>query len=386
MALDTGGLSDLPLQAAEPAVGVTAAARAPDLHSGADIGEALRLIREHLGLSIEDLAERTRVRASFLAALEQMRLETLPSRPFVIGYIRAYAQTLGLDPDVAAERFKAEEPVLDEPLAAPLGMGDERDPRVGIFVAGACVLVAAIIAWNVVQRIMSETAPPTPTASATVAEKALAEVKAGPVTLGAPLPAPVESTTPPPYLTPGIEKAKKADGTPLDPAAAAAAAAGSATASADPNLPAAFTPQGALFGAPKGQPAAAILQALRPALLVIHGADGSVYFARQLTPGEAYRVPQLGGLSVDVSEPGAFQVFVGGQSKGVLPAPLTPVAKLLGIAASPAKTARAAPAGAARPAVAAPKPVRAAASPKVTQPKPSVPKPRASAPTELPPT
>ncbi|WP_297694800.1 helix-turn-helix domain-containing protein [Phenylobacterium sp.] len=342
MALDTGGLSDLPLHAHDPAPAGSPPAPAPDLHSGADIGEALRRVREHRGLTLEDLAEHTRVRASFLAALEQMRLEALPSRPFVIGYIRAYAQALDLDPDVAAERFKAEEPVLDEPLAAPIGVSEERDPRVGLFIAAACVIVAAIVAWNVVQRIMTETAPPPPTASETVAEKALAQVKSGPVMLGAPLPAPVESTTPPPYVTPGIEKARKQDGTLLDPAAAAAAAAAPSNAAVDLTLPATFTPQGAIYGAPKGQPATVVLQALKPALLVIHGADGSVYFARQLAPGEAYRIPQLGGLTVDVSEPEAFQAFVGGQSKGVLPAPLTPVAKLLGVAPAPAKTAQAA--------------------------------------------
>ena len=71
-----------------------------------------------------------------------------------------------------------------------------------------------------------------------------------------------------------------------------------------------------------------ILQALKPAFLVIKGADGSVYFARQLAEGEAYRAPLGAGLSVDVSEPDAFQVFAGGQSRGLLPEPLTPIARL----------------------------------------------------------
>src|SRR5512146_609850 len=247
MALDTSGLGDLPPHTDDAGALPRAEPSAPDLRSGADIGEALRLVREHRGLTLENLAELTRVRASFLTAIEQLRLEALPSRPFVIGYIRAYAQALGLDPDIAAERFKAEEPVLDEPLAAPVGVSDERDPRFGAIVAVAAAIIVAIVAWNVVQRIVTETAPPPPTASETASEKALAQVKAGPVALGAPLPAPVESTTPPPYLTPGIEKAKKEDGTPLDPAAAAAAAAGPTAPGADLTLPTAFTPQGAVY-------------------------------------------------------------------------------------------------------------------------------------------
>ena len=59
-------------------------------------------------------------------------------------------------------------------------------------------------------------------------------------------------------------------------------------------LPATFTPQGAIYGVTAAQ-AAVTLQALKPAFLVIHGADGSIYFARQLAPGEAYRAANLAG-------------------------------------------------------------------------------------------
>ena len=72
------------------------------------------------------------------------------------------------------------------------------------------------------------------------------------------------------------------------------------------------------------------MQALKPAALIIRGADGSVYFARQLAPGEAYRAPQVAGLTIDVSEPQDFQVFVGGQSTGVLPAAQVLVSRLAG--------------------------------------------------------
>jgi hypothetical protein len=99
---------------------------------------------------------------------------------------------------------------------------------------------------------------------------------------------------------------------------------------------------------------------------VVHGADGSIYFARQLTEGEAYRAPGIGGLSVDVSEPEAFQVFVSGQSKGVLPKPLTDVATLLGVAPA------AKPAAGAATKVASPKPAGAKpASAKTAAPKPA---------------
>jgi transcriptional regulator with XRE-family HTH domain len=376
MPLDSSGLSEVDAQTGETP------AAAPSIHSGADIGEALKALREARGLTLEELSERTRVRASFLAALEAMRLDELPSRPFVVGYIRAYAQVVGADPDAAAERFKAEEPVLDEPLPAPVGVQEERDPRLGAIVGAAAVIIAAIVAWNVVQRIMTETAPKPPTASDSVAQKALANTTAGPVALGAPLPAPVESTTPPPYLTPGLDKAVNAEGQPLAPPAAPQPA-------TEVLLPKTFTPKGQVYGAP-AQQSSIILQALKPAFLVIRGGDGSIYFARQLAEGEAYRAPAIGGLTVDVSEPDAFQVFAYGQSRGLLPQPLSDVGKLAGppppappapkpviatpVASAPAKPPTAAagqPAGV-KPPAATPVKAAAAAKPAAAKPKADV--------------
>jgi transcriptional regulator with XRE-family HTH domain len=172
MARDTGGFGDLPLRLGAGEPGSHDPASAPRIDAGGDIGQALKAAREARGLSLAELAEATRVRAGYLAAIEAMRLESLPSRPFVVGYIRAYAQALGLDPEAAVERFKAEEPVLDEPLAAPVGVPDDRDPRLATIVAGVIAILVAIIGWNVVQRIMSATAPPPPTASDAAARKA----------------------------------------------------------------------------------------------------------------------------------------------------------------------------------------------------------------------
>ena len=302
----------------------------PSLQSGGDIGQALKAVRERKNLTLEEAAETTRIRRAYLADLEAMRLDKLPSRPFTIGYIRAYAEALGLDGEAAVERFKADEPDLNEPLRAPVGVSDAGDPRTFAIAAAAVVVVVAIVLWNVAQRAMNANAPPPPTASAKSTAQAMAAAAPGPVVLGAPLPAPVESTTPPPYETPGlpvigpdgqlVAPAKTAAGSGLTPAAPT---------TVDPaTLSPVFRPNGNIYGAPAGQPATVILQALKSASLVVRGADGSIYFARQFAAGEAYRAPQLVGLTANVSEPASFQVFVGGQSKGVLPAAQVSLNKL----------------------------------------------------------
>lgn len=308
---------------------------APSLQSGTDIGQALKALREARRLSLEQVAELTRVRRIYLADIEEMRLDRLPSRPFTIGYIRAYAEALGQDPDAAAERFKAEEPVLDEPLRNPVGVSDVGDPRVAAIVGGVVVILVAIILWNIAQRSMLANAPPSPTASTQAAAKALAQAQPQTVTLGVPLPAPVESTIPPPYETPGMPIINP-DGTVTKPATPAKSGLIPEAPTVDPaTLPPVFVATGQVYGAPKDQPSTVTLQALKPASLIIRGQDGQIYFARQFAAGDAFRVPQVGGLNADVSQPANFEVFVGGRAKGVLPAPQVLLSKLAEAPAGP---------------------------------------------------
>ena len=327
MALDTGRVTDLQVEAKEEPTSAAHQSYAPSVQSGADIGQALKAVREFRKLSLEAVADTTRVRRAYLQAIEEMQLEKLPSRPFTIGYIRAYAEALGVDGTAAVERFKAEEPVLDEPLRAPVGVNYDRDPRLMAIVVGGILIVVAIILWNVAQRAMSESAPPSPTAPEKAAAKALDDQKSGPVALGAPLPAPVESTTPAPYETPGLAEAGEDGVNHSAPAAIGARPEGQAPVDVTA-LPPRFVPQGRVYGAAPGQPAGVTLQALKSASLIVRGADGAAYFARQLAPGEAYRAPLLAGLTVETSDPDTIQVFLAGQSKGVLPAAKTSLGAL----------------------------------------------------------
>jgi len=296
----------------------------PDVHSGSDIGQALKAVREHRRLSLEEVADITRIRRAYLADIEIMRLDRLPSRPFTIGYVRAYADALGLDAEAAVDRFKSEEPDLNEPLRNPVGVTDVKDPRALAIGAAVVVILAAIIVWNIAQRALTANAPPPPTASAKATAAALAAPTPQAVALGAPLPAPVESTVPPPYVTPGMPTINP-DGSVTTPKPLPAGVkAGLSPEPLSPEelakLSPVFVPNGRIYGAPAGQPSTVTLQALKPASLIVRGADGQIYFARQFGAGEAYRAPQQANLTADVSAPASFQVFVGGQSRGVLPA------------------------------------------------------------------
>lgn len=65
------------------------------------IGATLRAAREARGWTIEDVEKATRIRAKFLAALEAGEIDSLPSILQARGFLRNYAQHLGLNPDQA---------------------------------------------------------------------------------------------------------------------------------------------------------------------------------------------------------------------------------------------------------------------------------------------
>jgi cytoskeleton protein RodZ len=326
MPLDLGGVTVL-----RSTGGQGGAAQSPSLDFGADIGVALKAAREFRGLSLEDISDATRVRQAYLAAIEDMRLEDLPSRPFVIGYLRAYAKALGVDDEAVIARFRAEHGEKSEPLREPIGLRPQHDPRLAAALVAGLIVIAAIATWNVARRAMAE--KESDPASVAVAPATIqAPVTPGQVSLGEPLPAPVESTTPEPYITPGLADAAAAGGSADAVAAAikARAAAGIAAPAAIEGPPPrpVFEARGAVYGANAAGPVL-LLQARRPASLVVSGADGKVYFARQLAAGESYRIPTQPGLSADVSDPAAFAIYLNGALQGLLPAPKTALAKLI---------------------------------------------------------
>lgn len=283
---------------------------APSLEDAETLGEALRAARVASGLSMAQLSTATRVHPRYLTALEQGEFAVLPSRIFSIGYVRAYAGALGLDELTAVERFKREFPEKAVPLQAPTGTAVQQMRRTSPKVlALAAVVLVPVVGWNVYQRI-DRIEPPHPSDLSAIPKSwALQAERAArtPVMLGAPRDAPPDQTTPALYITPGLEEALTGIPAGETPAAAAPS----------PPVQKAFNPRGAIYGAP-ATAAKVILQARRPASLVIRQGDGRIVFARQLAAGEAWRAPPGLSATVDVSAPDAFDVYMNGEHSGSL--------------------------------------------------------------------
>ncbi len=68
-------------------------------------GKDLKKIRDELGISLEEISEMVKVRIVYLHAIENDQFEKTPSRIFLKGFLRAYAQCMGLDADVVTSRY-----------------------------------------------------------------------------------------------------------------------------------------------------------------------------------------------------------------------------------------------------------------------------------------
>lgn len=68
-----------------------------DLHGYS--GTLLKIVRERLGLTIQDVADHTRISVRYLEALEIESREGLPTATFVRGYVREVARMLQLESD-----------------------------------------------------------------------------------------------------------------------------------------------------------------------------------------------------------------------------------------------------------------------------------------------
>jgi cytoskeletal protein RodZ len=60
-------------------------------------GQKLKQIRESLGVSLEEIAQKTRIRLNYLEAIEADNDEALPSRVHKRGFLRLYAAELGIN-------------------------------------------------------------------------------------------------------------------------------------------------------------------------------------------------------------------------------------------------------------------------------------------------
>ena len=97
----------------------------------AAFGLELRRAREHAGLTLDQIAEATKISASLFAGLERNDFSRWPSGIFRRAFIRSYADTVGLDPEEVVSRFVRLFPEPGDEPARPEDAGAASVPQGG---------------------------------------------------------------------------------------------------------------------------------------------------------------------------------------------------------------------------------------------------------------
>ena len=117
------------------------------------IGEKLRLAREQHTYTLEQVARDTNVSRRFLQALEDEDFSVFPGETYAMGFLRTYAEYLGLDADELIGLFRnlqiQEQPL---PMSELLDTRRHIPPRLLYLGGGAAVavlVIAALVLWKV---------------------------------------------------------------------------------------------------------------------------------------------------------------------------------------------------------------------------------------------
>src|SRR6266566_6595867 len=141
-----------------------------------EIGGSLREARLKRNLTPADVQKAIRIRDRYLQALEEERWELLPGDAYVKGFLRTYADYLGLDGQLYVEEYNSRFARPDEPQLVP-----ERFARTGapfggvgflrplIAVAVIVAIVAGLAAWQLSGSSGNKQGVPPPSTSTTTA-------------------------------------------------------------------------------------------------------------------------------------------------------------------------------------------------------------------------
>ncbi len=339
------------------------------------IGAVLRTERLRLGYALADMAERLRIRPSYLQAIEDARYGDLPGATYALGFIRAYAEALGLDPAAIIQRFKQETAGgIDTrtQLVFPSPVSEGRVPGGAILFLGLILAGAAYGGWYYTSsrdisltemvpslpenlRILlgeqpAGAGPITPAAPGEVvppaepepAEAPAPETSAAPASADLPVSTETVVAEPEPAAAPAVPAAPPAAAPPSQPMTQAAAPAAA--------TPVAMTVAGAPVIAPAtvDTPAEPVVEAAvaapppAPAALPNAGSDARAYgqdnagsrvvlkaigdswievrdgetmlLKRLMRKGDTYRVPDRSGVTLMTGSAGALEIMVDGRA------------------------------------------------------------------------
>lgn len=232
------------------------------------IGGLLRSQRLALGRDVAFVAEHLRIRGAYIRAIEEGRYMDLPGSTYAIGFVRSYAEFLGLDPGETVRRFKEETAggLHNKPeLLFPSPVSEGRIPGGAILFLGLVLAATSYGSWYYMSSrevSIAELVPALPNRLQALIGDGQAETATATAT---PPGEPESKPQPAKIEMPPAAPAAKTETAPAAPAASAPAPATAAVTPAPPAVTAAPAPTPAPPPAPAPEVAAAPPAPAQPA-------------------------------------------------------------------------------------------------------------------------
>lgn len=112
---------------------------APDRDTVAFLFRRERIVRMR---PLSEIADELKIREFYLQAIEYGAFEDLPEGTYAIGFVRAYAELLGLDSVEIVARFRAERGDRSKPAPPPAFLSENRQARAP---SGAVLLLSLLL-------------------------------------------------------------------------------------------------------------------------------------------------------------------------------------------------------------------------------------------------
>ena len=139
----------------------------PSVEPRDSVGDLLRTTRERYGEDLPAVAQALRIRLAYLQAIESGRYQDLPGPTYAIGFLRTYAEFLGLDGRDIVRRFKEEVGGIERKprLVFPTPMPEGKVPGGAVVLVSTLLVAAAYGVWFYLsdpEQQVADLVPPVP--------------------------------------------------------------------------------------------------------------------------------------------------------------------------------------------------------------------------------
>jgi cytoskeleton protein RodZ len=318
-----------------------------DSHRGpngglAEVGAMLRDRRKELGHEIQQVANQTHIKLSYLKAIEEGRRRDLPGAAYTIGFVRTYADFLGFDGNRLVTDFHAQlAGARQRPGQAAAGTPEAPRSTVSpVLIAGAVLALAVIgfFAWGYfsdgsnsgpsteeVEDAPTDEAAPEDAAEDAASDTATAEdagagdvaatestgAAAAPESSAAPAeaPAPAAGSAAPaaaPAAQPANQGADQVASAPVEDQVPPAESEAAEPSNQDPE-------QVQQAAAAEGATGKVVLRARLESWVQVTNEKGESIFSRVLRAGETYTVPNEPNLVMTTGNAGGIEIMLDGK-------------------------------------------------------------------------